>query len=158
MSKQKPITRPATIMDSVNIVRLIRAGWEESPATVVAPMNEQKLMEYVTTNLKHCFCVVVELDGRILGSICLVPIRLPWAENAVALAEGWFGVHPSQRRRGIPELLLGAADRFLDLNKHVAIMGSNILAAPELNETMAQRPGYVPARQTFLRVPVEAAA
>lgn len=154
MSKPKPILRPATVMDSVNLVRLIRSGWEESAAREVAPMDDNKLMEYVQKSLKHCFCVVVEQDRRILGSVCLVPIGLPWANNVLALAEGWFIVQGPQRRKGIPELLLGAVERFLDEQNHVAILGSNLLAPPDMSDAMDGRPGYRPVRLTFLRLPV----
>ena len=153
MSKPKPFLRPATVMDSVNLVRLIRAGWEESPAFGVAPLDDTKLMDYVQKSLKHCFCVVVEQDRRILGSVCLVPFVLPWASNVLALAEGWFIVQASQRRKGISELLLGAVERFLDDQKLIAIMGSNLLAPPEMSEPMNGRPGYTPVRLTYLRFP-----
>jgi hypothetical protein len=138
-------------MDSVNIVRLIKAGWKESAATHIAPVDEQRLLDYVTTSLKHCFCVVAEADGRLLGSIAMVPIQLPWAaKNIVVMAEAWYCVQTVQRRETVKEVLLQAVEQFLDQTRHTAIMGTSILAPPDLTATMAKRPGYIPSRQVFL--------
>jgi GNAT superfamily N-acetyltransferase len=148
--------RPATAMDSVAIVRLIRAGYAETPAKHIGELDEQKLLEYVTGTLRHAFVVVADQgSGRVVGTLALGPIRVPWC-NAVVMAESWFAVVEAHRAKGIPEQLLGAAEVFLDKNKLVGFLGTQMLTPASMNAVIAKRPGYVPSRQTFLRLPATA--
>jgi hypothetical protein len=150
-AKHEVNIRPASAMDSVNCVRLIKAGWTETPAAQISEVNEQQLLEYVTTTLRHCFAIVADLDGRLLGTLAVAPIRTPWCKE-VLMAESWFCVVPQYRAKRVPEQLLAALDRFLDLNRLTAILGTQILTPPCFNEILAKRSGYQPSRATFLRV------
>ncbi|HSV90927.1 MAG TPA: hypothetical protein VLH80_07490 [Nitrospiraceae bacterium] len=151
--KDAVVIRPATAMDSVNLVRLIKAGYSETPAREIGKLDEQKLLEYVTTTLRHAFVIVADLQGRLLGSIGVAPIRTPWCETVV-LAETWLAVTPAYRTTRVPEQLLDALERFLDSNKLVGFLGSQMLTPAELNEVIAKRSSYLPSRHTFLRMPL----
>lgn len=150
--KQNSIVRPATAMDSVNIVRLIKAGYEETPAKDIGPLDEQKLLEYVTGTLRHAFVVVVDQGGRILGTVGVAPIRIPWC-NAVVMAETWFAVTEAYRDRRVPEQLLETLETFLDKNKLVGFLGTQMLTPAGMNDAFNKRKEYAPSRETFLRLP-----
>jgi hypothetical protein len=139
-------------MDSVNIVRLISEGYEETPAKEMGLLDEQKLLEYVTATLRHAFVVVADQGRRVLGSVGVAPIRVPWC-NAVVMAETWFAVTGAYRTRRVPEQLLEALETFLDQNKLVGFLGSQMLTPSDMNAIIAKRPEYAPSRQTFLRIP-----
>ena len=145
-------------MDSVAIVRLIRAGYAETPAKDLGLLDEQKLLEYVTGTLRHAFVVVADQgSGRTVGTIALAPIRVPWC-NAVVMAESWFAVVEAHRMKGVPELLLSAAEAFLDKNKLVGFLGTQMLTPASMNAVIAKRAAYTPSRHTFLRLPATATA
>lgn len=157
--KTKIVIRPAVAMDSVNIVRLIKAGYYETGASEIGPLDEQKLLEYVTTTLRHAFVLVAEQHipskgGRIHGTIALAPIRMPWCSIAV-LAECWFAVTDAYRSRGIPQQLVEATDTFLDQRNMVGFYGTQMLTPPALNDVFEERgrQGYREARHTFIRLP-----
>lgn len=143
--------RPATAMDSVNIVRLIKDGWKDTPAAQVSVFNEHNMLEYVTKTIGHSFSLVVDLHGRILGSIALVPIRMPWAKEAI-MAEAWFAVQRQQRDRGVPEQLLEVCDKFLDKNDWPVVFGTNVIVPADFNEILLRR-GYEVVRSSYLRLP-----
>lgn len=154
--KQKVTIRPAGPMDSVAIVRLIRAGYAETPAKQMGELDEQKLLEYVTTTLRHAFAVVADIgSGRIIGALAVAPIRVPWC-NAVVMAESWFAVVEAHRVKGVPEQLLGAAEVFLDKNNLVGFLGTQMLTPAAMNTMIAKRSSYMPSRHTFLRLPAAA--
>lgn len=155
--KAEAVIRPAGPMDSVNLVRLIKEGWKETPASQISPLNEQKLLEYVTATLRHCFCIVAEKNGRVLGTLAVAPIRMPWCESVV-MAESWFCVVPRHRDGKLPGQLLRALDQFLDKQKLPAILGTQILTPASFNGMMGERKGYQHSRATFVRLPAEAQA
>jgi GNAT superfamily N-acetyltransferase len=150
--KREVLIRPASSMDSVNVVRLIKAGWKETPAAQLNGVNEQQLLEYVMSTLRHSFAIVADLEGRLLGTLAVAPIRIPWCDSLV-MAEAWICVVPQYRSKRVPEQLLDALDQFLDKNTLPVILGTQILTPPCFNEILAKRTGYEPSRSTFLRLP-----
>lgn len=144
--------RPATAMDSVNIVRLIKAGYEETPAKQVAAVDELKLLGFVNQALQEAFVLVADLEGRLLGTISFAPIRLPWC-TAVVMTEMWFAVVPQYRAKRVPEQLLEATEKFLDQRALPGFLGSQMLTPPVMNAIIAKRSEYQASRQTFLRMP-----
>lgn len=152
MSKAAVQIRPASPMDSVNIVRLIAEGYRQTPAKDLGKLDEQRLLEYVTTMLRHAFVVVADQNGRILGTLGVMPVRLPWAP-AVVQTETWFAVTEAYRTRRIPEQLLDAVEDMLEMTGQAALLGTQMLTPEWANQVIAKRRGYVPSRQTFLRLP-----
>lgn len=150
--KSKTIIRPSSPMDSVNIVRLLKAGYKESSIRRVSDLSEQMLLEYVTQTTKHAFSMVADMSGRVLGALALVPIRMPWTQSQM-MAEAWFGVAEQFRSKDVAEQLLRAMDRFLDMNGLTCITGTNALVPTELDRFLEARAGYQPLRRTFLRLP-----
>lgn len=150
--KSEASIRPAGPMDSVNVVRLIKEGWKETPAAQISPLNEQRLLEYVTSTLRHSFCIVAEKNGRTLGTLAVAPIRMPWCETVV-MAESWFCVVPKYRDRALPGQMLRVLDKFLDTQKLPAILGTQVLAPSQFNALLSGRAGYLESRTTFVRLP-----
>lgn len=146
--------RPATAMDSVNIVRLIKDGWKDTPAVQVAAFNEHNVLEYVTKTISHSFSLVVDLNGRVLGTIALVPIRLMWCQEPV-MAEAWFAIQRNHLDRGIPERLLDMCDEFLDKNDLPVVWGTNAIVPSDFNAILVKR-GYETIRSSYLRMPNQA--
>lgn len=145
-------------MDSVNIVRLLKVSHGESPIKLVADFDDQRVLEYVTTTLRHCFCVVAESSGRVLGSLALAPIRLPWSPTTLVLAEAWLAVIPQFRTKGVPEKLLAAAGVFLDRTQHAAFLGTSMVAPSAFDAIMEGLPDYAAVRTSFIRVPAPVSA
>jgi hypothetical protein len=152
--KRAVLIRPASPMDAVNIVRLIKGGWKETPAAQISEFDELKLLEYVSTTMKHAFAIVAEHEasGRLLGTVAAAPIRMPWCQGVV-LAESWFAVVPHERAKAVPDQLLGELDRFLDKQGLSALLGTQVLTPARFNEVYAKRKGYQPSRATFIRLP-----
>lgn len=149
--KAETVIRPAGPMDSVNVVRLIKEGWKETPAAQLSALNEQKLLEYVTATLRHCFCIVAENNGRVVGTLAVAPIRMPWCETVV-MAESWFCVVRNYRDGRVPGQLMLAVEKFLDSNKLDVIFGTQIMTPSTFNHIIQKRQDYVPVRATFLRL------
>lgn len=144
-------------MDSVNIVRLIKEGYAETPAKDLGKLDELKLLEFVSFALRNSFVLVADQNGRLLGSISLAPIRIPWC-TAVVMTEQWFAVTSAYRLRGVPEQLLGAVEEFLEENKRPALLGTQMLTPAVLDAAIAKRMGgkfggYTVSRTTYLRMP-----
>jgi predicted N-acetyltransferase YhbS len=152
VSKPAVLIRPASPMDSVNIVRLIREGYEQTPAVGLGELDEQKLLEFVTTALRHAFVVVADQGRRVLGSLGVAPVRVPWCSNVI-MTETWFAVTEAYRSRRVPEQLLEALETFLEKNNLPALLGTQMLTPSDMNSVISRRPGYSPSRQTFLRIP-----
>jgi N-acetylglutamate synthase-like GNAT family acetyltransferase len=146
-------------MDSVNIVRLLKTQYAESAARLLAPFDEQRVLQYVTATLgnKYAFSIVVEASGRLLGTAALAPVPLPWC-TAVVMAEAWFAVVPAYREKEAPGQLLLALGAMLDREGIAAIHGTNLLAPEEFDELLAARKDLTIGRTTYVRVPKQAKA
>lgn len=151
----KAEVRPATAMDSVNIVRLLKGQHAESAARLLAPFEDQKVLQYVTATLgnKYAFSIVAEASGRLIGSVAMSPIPLPWAGNVVVLGEAWFAVVPACRDKGIADRLLDTMGKMIDDVGVPAIHGTNLFAPEEFDDVLSKRPDLVIGRTTFVRVP-----
>lgn len=157
MKTNAPIDiRPAVAMDSVNIVRLIKEGFRETPMAQVAAFKEQAMLEYVTKTIgNNGFSLIADKDGRALGTIALVPIRMPWCERPV-LAEAWFAIRAEHRARGIPEQLLTRCDELADQFDWPIVLGTNAIVPVALNESIVRRGRYELVRSIYVRMPTPA--
>jgi GNAT superfamily N-acetyltransferase len=157
----KAQVRPATAMDTVNLVRLLKAQHAESAARLLAPFDEQRVLEYVTitvrntTDARGCFAIVVEASGRLLGSAAIAPTILPWC-GVIVMGEAWFAVVPSYRDKGVPEQLLSGIGLFLDRVGRPAIHGTNLLAPSSFDRMLAKCKNLTPGRTSYLRLPAAA--
>jgi len=138
-------------MDSVNIVRLIAEGYRQTPAKELGKLDEQRLLEYVTTMLRHAFVVVADQNGRILGTLGVMPVRLPWCPTVVQ-TETWFAVTEAYRTRRVPEQLLDAVEQMLEQTGQPALLGTQMLTPEWANDAISKRQGYLTSRQTFVRL------
>lgn len=143
-------------MDSVNIVRLIKEGYEDTPAKDLGELDDLKVLEFVNFALRHSFVLVADQSGRALGSIAVTPIRIPWCATLV-MTEQWFAVTEAYRTRRVPEQLLEALEQFLDKHQQPVLLGTQMLTPASMNAVIAKRRRYVPSRQTFLRIPARPA-
>lgn len=145
--------RPATALDASNLVRLLHAGWDEGAAAALGSFDEGRVLEYVTRTLKHCFAVVAERSGRIVGSIAIAPAHLPMIAEPV-MVEAWFACVPAWREKGVPGELLFAAERLCDTHGLAFATGTNLGAPVALDVAgVKDRAGYVPLRASLIRFP-----
>lgn len=70
------------------------------------------------------------------------------------MTELWFAVMEPYRTRGVPDQLLEALEQFLEKNKLPVLLGTQMLTPSDMNALIQRRKGYVPSRQTFLRMPL----
>lgn len=148
--------RPATALDASRLVRLLHEGWSEGAAARLGAFDENRVLEYITRTLKHCFAIVAERSGRIVGSIAIAPAHLPMIAEPV-MVEAWFACVPAWRDKGVPGELLAAAERFCE-QQGLALVIGNCLASPAaLDRATVARAGYAPLRQAVIRVPKQRA-
>lgn len=147
--------RPATAMDSVNIVRLLKQQHLESAAKLIAEFDEQKTLEYVTAAIanQYAFVVVVEASGRLLGTACMAPIPLIWSRNRV-LGEAWFAVVPACRQKGVTEQMLDAIAAIADKAGLAVAHGTNLLAPEDFDDALAKRKDLIIGRTAYVRSPL----
>lgn len=155
--KSKVTIRSATAMDSVNIVRLIKAGYTETPAKDIGELDEHQLLEYVVATIRAGFTLVADMEGRLLGTIAMAPIRMPWFPTPI-MAEVWLAVVPNYRPKGVPEQLIGVVEQLLDRQNMAGFLGTQMLTPAELDSAYAKRPGYRASRASFIRLPRPALA
>jgi GNAT superfamily N-acetyltransferase len=144
--------RPATALDASRLVRLLHEGWSEGAAARLGQFDENRVLEYITRTLKHCFCIVAERSGRIVGSLAIAPAHLPMIAEAV-MVEAWFACVPAWRDKGVPGELLAAAERLCDGQGLALAIGTNFTAPTGLDRALAGRSSYAPMRAVLMRLP-----
>lgn len=151
----KGTVRPATPMDSVNIVRLLKQQHAESAARLIGEFDEQRVLQHVAAVLanKDAFIIVVEASGRLLGSAALTPVPVMFC-RAWVLAESWFAVVPSWRSQGVPEQLLEALGAVADRVQAFTLLGCNLIAPDAFDDVLGARKDLTFGRTTYVRAPV----
>jgi len=142
-------------MDSVNVVRLLRTQYAESAARLLAPFDEQRVLQYVVTTIAKCPVVIVEQNGRLLGSAAIAPVILPWC-GKIVMGEAWFAVVAGYRDKGTPQELLKWLGAFLDREGLAAVFGTNLLAPANFDAVLRKQGGMEQGRTSYLRVPATA--
>jgi predicted N-acetyltransferase YhbS len=165
MAEKKISVRPATAMDSVNIVRLLKAQYDEAAVRDLAPFDEDEILRYVTRTITpdpnnpfRAYLLVAEKDGRILASLALTPIPLPWNKAFIVLMESWFAVVPQYRTKGLADKLRDEAEVMLDTIGMFAFFGTNLLTTSAVDHVFANRDGYTAGRTAYVRTPKKKAA
>lgn len=160
MAEKKIVIRPATAMDSVNLVRLLKSGYEESAARKIAPFDEQEILRYVSEvinpsnkQMPATYCTVAEKEGRLLGSLALTPRPVPWHPRTWVMMENWFAVAVSNRIKGVDGMLLDQAWDMLDRLNLFAFMGTNMFTSNSVDLAIESAPSMTRGRITFIRQP-----
>lgn len=151
--------RGAVPTDQVNILRLLKDGWQEGAAGALGPFDELRVSRFIIATLENklAFTIVAERSGRILGSFAMAPALLP-ATEAKVMVEAWLAVRPEQREKGLTQRLLTAAEYVLDKSQLPMIFGTNMMASAAFDRVLSGRQGYAPVRQTFYRAPARKVA
>lgn len=165
MAEKKITIRPATAMDSVNIVRLLKAQYDEAAVHAVAPFDEDEILRYVTRSITpepgnplRAYILVAEKDGRIFGSLALTPVPLPWNRAFMVLMESWFAIVPKYRDKDLADRMRDSAERMLDSIGMFAFFGTNLLTTASVDHIFSGRPGYHPGRTAYVRAPAKKVA
>lgn len=155
---KKPVTkgqlRPASAMDSVNIVRLLKLQHAESAARLLGEFDEQRVLQYVTATLANpqAYSIVVEFSGRILGSAAIAPIPIVFSRGLV-MAEAWFAVVAACREQEVPGQMLDAIATLADSVPVHLILGTNVLAPVDFDDILSARADLTIGRSSYVRVP-----
>lgn len=165
MAEKKITIRPATAMDSVNIVRLLKAQYDEAAVRHLATFDEDEILRYVTRTITpdpgnplRAYILVAEKDGRILASLALTPVPVPWNKSILVLMESWFAIVPQYRTKGIAERMRDNAEVMLDKLGMFGFFGTNLLTTNAVDPVFAGRDGYAPGRTAYIRTPKKKAA
>lgn len=148
------VIRPAEVLDAVNIVKLLRAEWQELAKDGLGVLNERKGLEWVLTSINHHFVLVADLQGRIVGTIALKPLEIPWGDG-IFLGQLWFYVFPTFRKGDIAEQLARAAEALADRHGLFTMFRSEF--ASELPRLFEKRPGCKHTGMFYMRLPDTAA-
>lgn len=130
----EPRVRAATPAD----VDALLALWEVAAENDARPTDSRAAVEALLAHDPEA-CLVVELDGRLVGSV-------------VAGWDGWrahlyrLAVHPDARRRGLATLLLAAAEERL-VALGATRLDAMVLQGNELGQSVWRAHGYAPQPQ-----------
>lgn len=146
--------RPAKPLDAVNLMRLLEEGLlTENEEGLFPPPEYPRLLNWVTNVIHNGYAVVIEKSGRIVGSLALMPIQLPWAEQWVLNME-WFYVKKRFRGNAADALLI-AAHAMADSRGATIVGGVSSGRNTALKDRLMKMKGYIYLGGQFIRRPAD---
>lgn len=146
--------RPAKPFDTVNLMRLITEGLEtEQEEGTLPPADPHRVLDWVTSVIQNGYGVVIEKSGRIVGSLGLLPVQLPWTAEW-ALNMEWLYVKQRYRGGALNALLL-AAHAFADDKGAMIVGGVSSGRNTALKDRLMQMKGYIYVGGQFIRRPAD---
>ncbi|KEZ78297.1 hypothetical protein C41B8_05328 [Salinisphaera hydrothermalis C41B8] len=97
--------------DAVAIYRLLEEAYSNS--VDYSPIDENRLMCWITRTIAEGEVWVADLSGRVIGSIALVDFQFPWSERVV-LTNSWLYVLKNFKARGTGRKLIEAVVKSAD--------------------------------------------
>jgi len=148
----KVMVRPAVPADTISLKVLLKRSLDEIREGQFSRINDTKLRGYILVCIEEGACLVAELEGAIVGTICLRTLQEIWSDDHF-LNEEWFYVLPAFRGTGAAVKLLDTAERLADqmgLPVYMAINNHD----PERTELLFDhRVGYRRTGANYLRLP-----
>ncbi|MES1955798.1 GNAT family N-acetyltransferase [Salinisphaera hydrothermalis] len=108
MGDQKKVIRirKAQQSDAVALYRLLEEAYSDRGVDY-SPIDENRLMCWITTTIADGEVWVADRSGRVIGSIALIDFQFPWSANWV-LINSWLYVLRNFRARGTGKKLMEA--------------------------------------------------
>jgi predicted N-acetyltransferase YhbS len=141
------IIRPATALDAVNILKIIRKS-DTLPND--SDRSELQAVRSVLDVLELAHAWVSEQHGRVVGTIALRPVQ---EAGVRMLSEEWFAVIPSFWSRQMPFELLAEGERCADRVGAWLRLGTRGETAAELKSMYARLKSYSYHGGAYVRRP-----
>ena len=104
--------RHAEPKDCVNIVKLLKQGWNEQTVEY-APVDDLRGYRWILDVLEVGFIAVADLSGRIVGVAGCAPYQTPWSRNWMLEME-YLYILPNFRGEDVAADLIKAVEGFAD--------------------------------------------
>ena len=141
--------RRAEPKDCVNIVKLLKEGWNEQTVEY-APVEDLRGYRWILDILEVGFIAVADLSGRIVGVAGAAPYQTPWSQTWMLEMEFLY-ILPSFRKEGVHKGLIDAVEGFAD---HVNLTLTFTIATgerPLIKDRMMKQAGWNYVGGNFLR-------
>lgn len=143
--------RRAVPKDFVNILRLLEQAVQENEVAY-PPIDELKLMEWVTATKRDGEIVVADLSGRIVGTLGLLVQEWKWSTERF-ISNEFFFVQPPFRKHGTAEALLKAGEKFAHDGKLRLVVSFSGGRKSETKDRMMQMKGWIYCGGMFTKLP-----
>ena len=141
MSKKKIQVRRATPKDIVNIVKLLKTGWNEQ-SVEYAPIDDLRGYRWLLGILEEGFIAVADLNGRIVGAACASPFIPAWSTQWMLDMEFLY-LLPNFRDGAVQKGLLDAVEGWADtVAKLTMIFGIKTGDRPLVKDRMMNIAGW----------------
>lgn len=144
--------RPATEADVMILKVILKRAHVDAGRAQFSRINDEKLVAYIRLGLAEGACFVAELDGVIVGTLCLRSLSEVWSDD-LFLNEEWFYVLPKFRSTGAAKRLLDTAEQLADQMRLPVYMAINAEDHELVDEFIDRRPGYASTGRNFIRNP-----
>lgn len=143
--------RQGTPFDMTNLMRLMEMAYQDGEQyETYAPVNNEKLMQWVQRVLITGHVFVVEKSGRLIGSISVTPFQFPWSDHWFMNIE-WLYVVKKYRSSQVAEALFTALHRLAD-EQGAPITGAiSSVADAEIKDRLMRMKGYTYLGGLFVR-------
>jgi N-acetylglutamate synthase-like GNAT family acetyltransferase len=101
--EKKIQVRKATVLDAVNIYRLLAEGKKSS--AIPGEMDPAKSINFILDLMQRGYVLVAELSGRIIASMGFSVFKPPHTDEFICDGE-WYYVQPNFRDTGVGQALL----------------------------------------------------
>lgn len=102
--------RKAEPKDCVNIVKLLKEGWNEQTVEY-APVEDLRGYRWILDILEVGFIAVADLSGRIVGVAAAAPYQTPWSRQWMLEMEFLY-ILPKFRGDGVANELVRSVEQF----------------------------------------------
>lgn len=154
MGKRHIAIRAATAIDNVAIYRLLLRYFEELPKEIPYPRPvETPTVAWILGLIARQGVVVLETEGRIIGSAALEVDRFAWNPMTEHLHGHWLYVAPEFRKGGAGAKLIETVKDVARRNGKNVMVGAIWGYEPELMDRMFAMKGFVRVGSAYLWSP-----
>jgi len=104
MAKTKVSIRQATIIDSCDLLKMLKRMFEEAPVHA-PPVDDRAALAWISKCIDDTV-FVAECDGQMVGSVGFEVSGWPWAPEDKFLHDTWFYVVPEYRNTMVASALI----------------------------------------------------
>ena len=147
----KIVIRPAKPYDATKLCYLLERAYLDQD-DVYPPIDQARMLAWVTRLLSDGYVLVADKGGRIVGSLALANWQFQWSVVWYAVIE-WFFVDKSFRVNGTADGLLRAAHMFADERQVPIVGGISAARDAKVKDRLMRIKGYTYLGGQFLRTP-----
>lgn len=147
----KVVIRPAEPRDCVNIIKLLKKGWNEQ-VVEYAEYDEMKGYLWILSIIQEGFLAVADMSGRIVGCASAAPFMPSWSRQWMADMEILY-IDPTCRADGVARELVRAVEGWADKVQLTLIFGMQTGERVDSKDRLMKIAGFTYTGGNFLRVP-----